>query len=64
MLKFLNLSPYNSGSQSKPRRILNQLAYNQDQIIQHKTSHVIFHKYLIKSYNTTKSQLLQTKFIK
>jgi hypothetical protein len=35
MLKFSNLSPYNPGSQSKPRRILKQLFYNQDRIIQH-----------------------------
>jgi hypothetical protein len=49
-LKFSNLSPYNPGSQSKPRRISNQLAYNQDRIIQHNTSHVTFHKYLIKSF--------------
>jgi hypothetical protein len=48
-LKFLNLSPYNPSSQSKPWRISNQLAYNQDRIIQHNTSHVTFHKYLIKS---------------
>jgi hypothetical protein len=38
------LSPYNPGSQSKPRRISNQLAYNQDRIIQHTTSYVTFHK--------------------
>jgi hypothetical protein len=36
MLKFLNLSPYNSGSQSKSRRISNQPDYNQDRIIQQK----------------------------
>jgi hypothetical protein len=54
-LKFFNLSPYNLGSQSKPQRISNQLAYNQDRIIQHNTSHVTFHKYLIKSYNTMES---------
>jgi hypothetical protein len=46
MLKFLNLSPYNPGSQSKSRGISNQLDYNQDRIIQHNTSHVTFHKYL------------------
>jgi hypothetical protein len=44
MLKFSNLNPYNPGSQSKSRRISNQLAYNQDRIIQHNTSHVTFHK--------------------
>jgi hypothetical protein len=49
MLKFSNLSPYNPGSQLKPWRILNQLAYNQDRIIQHNTSHITFHKYLNKS---------------
>jgi hypothetical protein len=49
MLKFSNLSPYNPGSQSKPRRTSNQLAYNQDRIIQHNSSHVTFYKYLIKS---------------
>jgi hypothetical protein len=43
-LKFSDLSPYNPGSQLKPRRISNQLAYNQDRIIQHNTSHVTFHK--------------------
>jgi hypothetical protein len=43
-LKFSNLSPYNLGSQSKSQRISNQLAYNQDRIIQHNTSHVTFHK--------------------
>jgi hypothetical protein len=43
-LKFSNLSPYNPGSQSKPRRISNQLAYNQDRIIQHTTSYVTFRK--------------------
>jgi hypothetical protein len=40
MLKFSNLSPYNPGSQSKPWRILNQLFYNQDRIIQH-THHTL-----------------------
>jgi hypothetical protein len=40
VLKFSNLSPYNPGSQSKPRRISNQLAYNQDRIIQH-THHTL-----------------------
>jgi hypothetical protein len=40
MLKFSNLSPYNSGSQSKSRRISNQLVYNQDHIIQH-THHTL-----------------------
>jgi hypothetical protein len=49
MLKFLNLSQYNFGSQSKLRRISNQLAYNQDRIIQHNTSHITFHKYLNKT---------------
>jgi hypothetical protein len=38
MLRFLNLSPYNSSSQSKPRRISNQLDYIQDRIIQHNSS--------------------------
>jgi hypothetical protein len=50
-LKFSNLSPYNPGSQLKSRRISNQLAYNQDRIIQLNTSH-IFHKYWIKSFTT------------
>jgi hypothetical protein len=49
MLKLSNLSPYNPSSQSKPQRISIQLAYNQDRIIQHNTSHVTFHKYFIKS---------------
>jgi hypothetical protein len=62
--KFSNLSPYNSGSQSKSRRISNQLDYNQDRIIQHNTSHVTFHKYLREAYNTSESQLLQTRFRK
>jgi hypothetical protein len=39
-LKFLNLSPYNPGSQSKPRRISNQPFFNQDRIIQH-THHTL-----------------------
>jgi hypothetical protein len=56
MLKFLNLSPYNLGSQLKSRRISNQLTYNQDRIIQHNISHVTFHKYWIKSFTTTRSR--------
>jgi hypothetical protein len=49
MLKFSNLSPYNPSSQSKPRKISNQLAYNQDRIIQHNISHVTIHTYLRRS---------------
>jgi hypothetical protein len=51
MPKFLNLSPYNSGSQSKSRKISTQLDYIQDRIIQHNTSHITFHKYLREAYN-------------
>jgi hypothetical protein len=58
MPKFLNLSPYNPGRQSKSWRISNQPVSNQDHIIQHNTSHVTFHKYLKETYNNTESQII------
>jgi hypothetical protein len=64
MLKFLNLSPYNPGSQLKSWRISNQPDYNQDCIIQHNTSHITFHKYWKEAYNTMESQIITNQIWK
>jgi hypothetical protein len=61
MLKFLNLSPYNPGSQLKPQMISNQLFYNQDRIIQH-THHMLhFTSSLEARLQHTESQFITNR---
>jgi hypothetical protein len=64
MLKFLNLSPYNPGSQSKPRGISNQLFYNQDRIIQHTHHTLHFTSSSEVHLQHTESQIITNQFHK
>jgi hypothetical protein len=61
---FSNLSLYNPGCLSKPRRISNQLAYNPDRIIQHTHHTLHFTSSSEIHLQHTESPLLQTMFIK